>query len=72
MKRAYDVRCVWSRMYIYNECERRCLYGPSVCVETSVKSFSRSPVGVMMNGSRGVCVLVVMVDVGCGCGCECG
>lgn len=40
--------------------------GPSVCVETSLKSFSSSPVRVMMNGRSGVCVYVVAVDVGVG------
>ena len=49
---------------IYNDRERRCMYGLSVCVETSAKSLSRMPLGVTMYGSMGVWVKWVAVDVG--------
>ena len=48
-------------MYICNDRECRRWNGPSVCVEASVKSLStKSPVGGIVNGSKGVCVDVWM------------
>ena len=66
-------------MYIYNDLECRWQNSPSVCVETSSKSLSSSPIGVNMNGSMDVGMGVdvvnvdnggICVDVWMGCGGE--